>query len=96
MRTLLALAVVLPLAACSALSDDTQKIADVSCRAIGGSLSALASVKAELPPRAVTEIDRIADRSEGPCQAPEPPDDVSTAKALLDWAAELIQHEREI
>lgn len=94
MKKLILAAALLALAACANLNNNPQLTADVSCRAIGASLEALAPLRASLPVSVVSRIQGVRERSEPLCTAASPPANIAAATSLGVMAAELITIEK--
>jgi hypothetical protein len=97
MRVLTPLLTPLALAAIVAgCASNPQATADVSCRAIGASLAALAPFRADMPDAAEDRVQRFRERSEPLCAPGTPaPTDAATVGALAAMAFELVTLEKE-
>lgn len=98
MRALCVLALALLLAGCETniLARDFQREADVSCRAIGASLAALAPHRQRLPDVVEATVQTIREEAEPLCTAPDAPKGADVADRLVQMAYNLLTVEKEI
>lgn len=70
--------------------------ADVACRAIGASLATLAPHRKTLPEGVEQNVERVRQRAEPLCYAPNPPRGADVARELTTLAFDLLSTERQL
>lgn len=74
---------------------DFQREADVACRAIGGTLAALAPYRADMPAKVEASVEAVRVQSAPLCSGDNPPRTVDIAQDLQRMAISLLAVERE-